>query len=308
MNYWWVNQNQTYKHEIHGGYLWSPKTNANGARNRFYDAMTEVVTGDIVFSFCDTQIKAIGIVSGPHQSSPKPEEFGSAGAAWSDDGWYVPVSFNELPRPIRPKEHIGRLAPVLPAKYSPLQSNGNGNQGVYLAPVPQPLAGLLISLLGGQIEAILDKASSSAEAGDNLEINHVLDDKEITVTQRTQLIQARIGQGLFRSRVAEIEPCCRVTGTSNSQFLIASHIKPWSKSTNEEKLDGHNGLLLTPHIDHLFDKGYITFNYLGLIEISTHLPDEVRVAWQLNPIPAPVALTEKQHAYMQYHREKIFRG
>ena len=53
MRYWWVNQNQTYKHEISGGYLWSPKTNANGGRNQFYLNMLNVELGDVIFSFCD---------------------------------------------------------------------------------------------------------------------------------------------------------------------------------------------------------------------------------------------------------------
>ena len=47
MNYWWANQNQTYVHEVGGGYLWSPKVNADGRRNRFYDAMTEAAPGDV---------------------------------------------------------------------------------------------------------------------------------------------------------------------------------------------------------------------------------------------------------------------
>jgi hypothetical protein len=50
MRYWWVNQNQTFRHEIEGGYLWSPKRNANGARNPFYESMREVAPGDLIFS------------------------------------------------------------------------------------------------------------------------------------------------------------------------------------------------------------------------------------------------------------------
>jgi len=46
MRYWWVNQNQTYKHELGGGYLWSPKRNANGVRNPSYESMREVAPGD----------------------------------------------------------------------------------------------------------------------------------------------------------------------------------------------------------------------------------------------------------------------
>jgi hypothetical protein len=61
MRYWWVNQNQTYRHEIQGGYLWSPKRNANGARNPFYESMREVQPGDLIFSFVDTRIFAVGI-------------------------------------------------------------------------------------------------------------------------------------------------------------------------------------------------------------------------------------------------------
>jgi putative restriction endonuclease len=86
MNYWWVNQNQTYVHEVGGGYLWSPKVNANGRRNRFYDSMTEAAPGDLVFSFCDTYIKAIGVVIGTCQSSPKHTEFGAAGEYWAKAG------------------------------------------------------------------------------------------------------------------------------------------------------------------------------------------------------------------------------
>ncbi len=56
MRFWWVNQNQTYRHEIQGGYLWSPKKNANGARNPFYESMREVSPGDLIFSFKDTRM------------------------------------------------------------------------------------------------------------------------------------------------------------------------------------------------------------------------------------------------------------
>ena len=59
MRYWWVNQNQTFRQEQAGGYLWSPKRNANGARNPFYETMREVSPGDVIFSFSDTVIAAI---------------------------------------------------------------------------------------------------------------------------------------------------------------------------------------------------------------------------------------------------------
>jgi hypothetical protein len=124
MRYWWVNQNQTFKAEVRGSFMWSPKLNANGARNPFYDAMRGVAPNDIVFSFCDTRIKAVGIATGSAQTGPKPD-FGSAGSNWAREGWFVPIDYCLLSNPVRPKDHMEILRPFLPARYSPtLRSRG----------------------------------------------------------------------------------------------------------------------------------------------------------------------------------------
>ena len=147
MRYWWVNQNQTYRAEVRGSFMWSPKQNANGARNQFYENMREVSPGDVVFSFCDTRIKALGVVTGGAQTGPKPD-FGAAGSNWSREGWFVPVDYCILNNQIQPKDHATILRPFLPAKYSPLQESGDGLQSVYLAELPQALADALIGLIG----------------------------------------------------------------------------------------------------------------------------------------------------------------
>lgn len=61
MRYWWVNQNQTYRTEVRGNFMWSPKTNADGARNPFYDTMRQVSVGDVVFS-CSLPISIICLI------------------------------------------------------------------------------------------------------------------------------------------------------------------------------------------------------------------------------------------------------
>jgi hypothetical protein len=101
MRYWWVNQNQTHRQEVAGGYLWSPKRNADGGRNPFYEAMREVSPGDIVFSFVDTRIMAIGVADSYYWESPKPAEFGSAGQYWEEIGWKVRVRFTPLLNRVR---------------------------------------------------------------------------------------------------------------------------------------------------------------------------------------------------------------
>jgi len=154
MRYWWVNQNQTYRYEVQGGYLWSPKRNANAVRNPFYESMREVAPGDLILSFVDTRILAVGIAQSYCSESPKPLEFGSAGQNWENIGWKVKVNFTELANKIRPKDHIELLRPLLPDRYSPLQANGNGIQSVYLTEIPTALAEVLIGLIGKEIEPL----------------------------------------------------------------------------------------------------------------------------------------------------------
>ena len=96
----------------------------------------------------------------------------------------------------------------------------------------------------------------------------VANDPTIPETERLAIIRARNGQGLFKERVAKIETRCRITGVENPVHLIASHCKPWRDATNEERLNGENGLLLTPSIDHLFDRGFIGFEDNGKLIIS----------------------------------------
>lgn len=148
MRYWWVNQNQTYRHEVAGGYLWSPKKNQNGVRNPYYENMREVSPGDVVFSFKDTRIFAVGIAESYCWECPKPLEFGKASSYWENIGWKVKVKFAPLANRVRPKDHIELLRPLLPVKYSPLQVTGDGIQSVYLASVNNELADQISALRG----------------------------------------------------------------------------------------------------------------------------------------------------------------
>ncbi|WP_397589348.1 HNH endonuclease [Sphingorhabdus sp.] len=306
MRYWWVNQNQTYKHETEGGFLWSPKRNRNGRSNRFYDNMTEVRAGDLVLSFCDTQIKAIGIAQGSAQSAVKPE-FGNVGKQWDDDGWYVPVEFEEVSNPIRPKDFIDELRPYLAAKYAPLQPNGNGNQGVYLAEVSEAFAKTILTRMGVTLDpTLISDEAIAADTAEEQAQTAIQGRTDIGATQKAQMILARRGQGIFRANVRLNEKACRVTGVTDPRFLIASHIKPWRLSDDREKLDGCNGLLLSPHIDRLFDKGYISFDDDGAILKSTKLPKEVWKHWELTAKDNVGTFNDMQRAYLRFHRAEVF--
>jgi predicted restriction endonuclease len=90
--------------------------------------------------------------------------------------------------------------------------------------------------------------------------------------------------------------------------LRASHLKPWRDSDNTERLDGENGLLLTPSIDHLFDRGFISFENNGELLISP-----VADKGSLNKMGVPVdsilnvgGFTDGQKTFLDFHRESIF--
>lgn len=96
----------------------------------------------------------------------------------------------------------------------------------------------------------------------------------LTETERKAVISARVGQGIFREKVIEkYGNRCIITGVNDSRILLASHIRPWAVSTNEQRLSPENGLLLTPLYDKLFDVGLITFSNTGQIVCSKELDD-----------------------------------
>ena len=87
------------------------------------------------------------------------------------------------------------------------------------------------------------------------DIAEIEGDQNIPYTDRLALVKARVGQGLFRDKLLNRwENKCAVTGSTVLQILRASHMKPWRESTNFERLDPANGLLLTANFDALFDK------------------------------------------------------
>lgn len=317
MRYWWVNQNQTFQAERSGGYLWSPKRNRNGNQNPFYENMREVAPGDLIFSFRDGLIPAVSIATTFTSPAPRPVEFGSAGEQWDSDGWRVNVSYTSMPIPVRPKDHMAELAPLLPDKYSPLQPNGNGLQSVYLAEIPEPMANKLIDLLeaaGNTLPPLGERVTASnalevpiVEREDSIE-QRLRSDPTIPDTERTALVKSRRGQGLFRDRVQQIEGRCRLSGINDLTFLVAGHIKPWRVCTNMERLDGENGLLLTPTFDRLFDQGFIGFEDNGDLLVSPVLSTDTarRLGLPLSPLNVgPFAPGQRQ--YLGFHRNNVLK-
>ena len=118
-------------------------------------------------------------------------------------------------------------------------------------------------------------------------------------------VKVRRTQSKFRSNTIPVNKSnCLFTGLTDLRLLIASHIKPWASSDDKEKVDGENGLLLSPHYDALFDKHLISFDSSGKLLVSNRLDNDVFKAWNINIDQNKVyQLTTKQQIYMNYHRE-----
>lgn len=145
-----------------------------------------------------------------------------------------------------------------------------------------------------------EAANVSDAANDELELGD-------TVTLR--LSEVRKKQSLFRRRLIGVEKECRLTGVRDLRFLRASHIKPWSAcGSAEERVDGSNGLLLTPTADLLFDRGWITFEDKGALMPSSLLPADVlkRIGFSLRAGRRCGEFTPRQSEYLEYHRNKVF--
>lgn len=301
MKYWWVNHKQTYIQEIANGFLWSPKVNRDGSRNQSYENMGLLDVGDIVFSYANAKIQEIGLIISKASTQPRPPEFGEGGGQWNLEGWQVKVDWTHLDTPIIPKDHLDVIVPFLPEKYSPIQSTGRGNQGIYLAAISSELFHALVRFTDF---TRIDEQINSKEVDEQVDnILHM----DIPETTKEQLIKARRGQGLFRENLVSIENQCRVTGITDKRFLIASHIKPWKDSTNIERLDGNNGLLLSPHVDRLFDQGYLSFSDEGEILCVDETISNVLEVWGIEPNINVGQFNPRQQAYLLYHRNNVFR-
>jgi putative restriction endonuclease len=284
---WWVNQSQTRRHELDAGYLWSDAPELEAAQ-----------PGEVVYVHSGGRIGMLGLVAG--------KAFPARQAA--PGGRRLPVHFEELLQPLRPKDHLAAFKSLLPAQHSPLRASGDANSTVYLTRIDERVAALLRRLLGGQVEELMLMAPTlrSAERADDVAEHALRARLGLDAGTRKRLLAARRGLGVYRENVERCEQACRLSGLLDRRHLRARHIKPWRDCNDREKLDGSNGLLLSPHFDQLFERGLISFEDDGELKVARHLNPAVLLAWGV-ALPRNVgAFTPGQCYYLAYHRLKVF--
>lgn len=128
----------------------------------------------------------------------------------------------------------------------------------------------------------------------------------LTATEREAVVKARIGQGRFREDLFLVWKGCAVTDVRRPDLLRASHIKPWRWSSNSERIDSHNGLLLLPHYDHLFDRGYITFDESGALRASPAILKLPPQRLGIDPSARLRRLEPEHIPFLEYHHDNVF--
>ena len=111
----------------------------------------------------------------------------------------------------------------------------------------------------------------------------------------------RTGQGRYKLAVIDLWTTCSVTGCANPNLLVASHIIAHQHCASHEQLDPHNGLLLTPNLDRLFDRGLISFDNLGKIQIARRLEPDTRHNFGISPTMALRFIPDGTRPYLARH-------
>ena len=136
----------------------------------------------------------------------------------------------------------------------------------------------------------------------------VINYKKPNTTERSGLVTSRVGQGYYRQMIREKwNYKCPVTGCDVLNILISSHIVSWSECNDDERLDVENGILLSPNVDALFDKHFISFTNNGKLVLSNRINEEKLVALGI-PSDAVIPISEGMKKYLDKHRDKTING
>jgi 5-methylcytosine-specific restriction protein A len=125
-------------------------------------------------------------------------------------------------------------------------------------------------------------------------------------TERKGLVTSRVGQGAYRKRIIHRwEYQCAVTKFNKLKVLIASHIVPWADASHEVRLDVHNGILLSPTYDALFDKHLISFENNGKIILSDSIETDAYKKIGVTGSEVIKGMTSYNHIYLEKHRSEF---
>jgi len=296
MSFYWVNIGKSYKEVKDFNFLWAPAyaIGKNGKKkiNAGWEPVKEVKAGDVIFCNRDQNIIYVAVARKAAYPDKRPET--RAFVEWEEEGFRIDVDLTF----VSPSVHISEFRDALIAIHNKactpalFDRNGKVSQQ-YMVQIPPGAGALILSFIGDAEADVCD---------------HVTERKKGRLTQggtREVSAQARVGQGQFRDEVLALwKNSCPVTGLSNKELLTASHIVKWSLSNETEKIDPNNGFPLSPALDKLFDRGYVSFNDRGELLINSDAVSERDLqCLGVAPNARIKGLNSQQKSYLARHRE-----
>ncbi len=128
--------------------------------------------------------------------------------------------------------------------------------------------------------------------------------------KQREISRAREGQGKYREQLLEQCRFCPFTMISDERLLIASHIKPWASSEDDEKTDPYNGYMLSPLYDKLFDRGFITLTSNRHVILSEFISQYTwkQIGLQNDTFIKALPMDDKRIEYLKFHHKSVFKG
>ncbi|KAB2966575.1 HNH endonuclease signature motif containing protein [Zoogloea sp.] len=296
MAFFWVNLGTSYQEVAAHNFLWAPAyvVGKNGKKktNAGWDSVKEVKAGDVIF--CHRRQNIIYVAVARETAYPAKRPQTRTFKPWNDEGFRIDVDLTILAPPVSVAGFKPTLMAIHNQECSPALFTRTGDTAQqYMIRLPLGAGALILSYLGDAevkvCEQVSDRQSGRLTKG----------------STRETVAQARVGQGQFRDDVLALwQYACPVTGLSKPELLTASHIVPWSLSNETEKIDPNNGFPLSPALDKLFDRGYVSFDDQGLLLVkNSALNAQDQQCLGIAPGSKISGLNAQQKAYLARHRQ-----
>lgn len=296
MAFFWVNLGESYKEVATHNFLWAPAyvVGKNGKKkiNAGWEPVKEVNAGDVIFCNLDENIIYVAVARKAAYPAKRPPT--RVFNKWNEDGFQIDIDLTILTPAVSVKGFKAALMAIHNHECSPaLFTKTGGISQQYMVRLPLGAGALILNFLGDAEVSVCEQVDSRKKGR-----------LQQGGTRKT-VAQARIGQGQFRDDVLSLwQHSCPVTALSKPELLTAAHIVPWSLSNEIEKIDPNNGFPLSPALDKLFDRGYVSFNDDGQLLMKTsELSIQDLRCLGITPGAKISGLNDKQKAYLARHRQ-----
>lgn len=293
MNSYIVMQGETYREEKRLGILRAPTKDKSGATPHSWERVKLLQKGDRTFHYAKGALVAVGTIQ---------EDAHEQSAGMAEAEWIAPCEYLELDSPLEIASCIKIVAEHLPIKYSAFQPDGNGNSG-YVFPCNESLALVFLELLSSSKWRNIEQLEFVYDAVREEKYNSLtawMMDSEYLIRRKFRDLKSQF-------KATQMERWgnqCAICGLDNPALLRAAYSKPWKDSSDAERTNPANGVLLCANHAALYESGQISFTGFGTLRMSTALePQANQYGLKKN---MRIAAKDSNIDFFRWHRNNFF--